>query len=108
MLAGDNINFAIFGDFISENAFSDVMSNTIRFVFKFCVDWWYFCPTRMKISRKNNVCICYQQAHQRLKRLHIASRLAQMRAGDNINWATAEALAVGSLFRDGISVVIFQ
>ena len=28
---------------------SDVVSTTIRFVIEFRVDWWYFCPTTMKI-----------------------------------------------------------
>ena len=44
------LNFAVFRRFLLRKWHSDVLSTTIRFVFEFCVDWWYFCPTIMKIS----------------------------------------------------------
>ena len=43
-------NFTVFRRFLFRKWLSDVVSTTIRFVFEFCVDWWYFCITIMKIS----------------------------------------------------------
>ena len=43
-------NLTVFQRFLFRKWLSDVVSTTIRFVFEFRVDWWYFCPTIMKIS----------------------------------------------------------
>ncbi|KAI8053368.1 dehydrogenase E1 and transketolase domain-containing protein 1 [Syncephalis plumigaleata] len=44
--------------------------------------------------------------HSRLKRYHIQSRLQKINDGRNIDWATAEALAFGSLMLEGYNVRI--
>ncbi|CAG8589948.1 16970_t:CDS:10 [Dentiscutata erythropus] len=42
--------------------------------------------------------------HSRLKKYHIQSRLQKITEGKNIDWATAEALALGSLMIEGHNV----
>ncbi|CAB4445777.1 unnamed protein product [Rhizophagus irregularis] len=42
--------------------------------------------------------------HPRLKKFHIQSRLQRIAEGKNIDWATAEALALGSLLLEGHNV----
>jgi probable 2-oxoglutarate dehydrogenase E1 component DHKTD1 len=44
--------------------------------------------------------------HSRLKKHHIQPRLAMMESGDKVDWATAEALALGSLLLEGHGVRI--
>ena len=44
------LNFEVSRRFLLRKRFSDVVSTTIRFVFEFFIDWWYFCPIVMKIS----------------------------------------------------------
>ena len=39
--------------------------------------------------------------HQRLIKSHVESRLEEMRSGEKLNWATAEALAIGGLLMQG-------
>ena len=42
--------------------------------------------------------------HPRLMRSHVESRLREMESGEKLNWATAEALAIGSLLTQGHTV----
>lgn len=42
--------------------------------------------------------------HPRLMRSHVESRLREMESGEKLNWATAEALAIGSLLMQGHTV----
>ena len=42
--------------------------------------------------------------HPRLMRSHVESRLREMESGEKLNWATAEALAIGSLLVEGHTV----
>ncbi|KAJ1975780.1 hypothetical protein H4R33_006584, partial [Dimargaris cristalligena] len=49
------------------------------------------CPTDMAV-------------HPRLQKYHIQARLQKLAAGDKIDWATAEALAFGSLLLEGHNV----
>ena len=44
------------------------------------------------------------RVHDRLVRFHIQARLASLAAGQGIDWATAEALAFGSLIAEGHDV----
>jgi probable 2-oxoglutarate dehydrogenase E1 component DHKTD1 len=44
--------------------------------------------------------------HPRLQRLHAEVRLQRLQAGEGIDWATAEALAMGTLMREGFDVRI--
>ena len=49
------------------------------------------------------VCVCVraQKVSRRLERSHIAERLTSLETGVGINWATAEALAIGTLLYQG-------
>lgn len=47
-----------------------------------------------------------QNVHPRLSRMHIEARLHAVESGRNIDWATAEAMALGSLLLDGYNVRI--
>lgn len=47
-----------------------------------------------------------QKLHPRLQKYHIDARLKRLENGVNLDWATAEALAFGSLLREGTSVRI--
>ncbi|CAG8435886.1 6888_t:CDS:10 [Diversispora eburnea] len=42
--------------------------------------------------------------HPRLQKFHIQTRLQKIKEGKNIDWATAEALALGSLLLEGYNV----
>ncbi|KAI3651269.1 hypothetical protein MP228_004750 [Amoeboaphelidium protococcarum] len=44
--------------------------------------------------------------HPRLEKFHVNSRLKSIESGSGIDWATAEALAFGSLLKQGINVRI--
>lgn len=44
--------------------------------------------------------------HPRLEKFHVNSRLKSIESGSSIDWATAEALAFGSLLKQGINVRI--
>ncbi|KAJ2760228.1 hypothetical protein IWQ56_005537, partial [Coemansia nantahalensis] len=44
------------------------------------------------------------KVHQRLAKRHIQPRLKQLAKGDGIDWATAEALAFGSLLGEGYNI----
>ncbi|OMH79489.1 putative 2-oxoglutarate dehydrogenase E1 component DHKTD1, mitochondrial [Zancudomyces culisetae] len=46
------------------------------------------------------------EPHPRLTKFHIQPRLAKLKRGTGIDWATAEALAMGSLLKDGHAVRI--
>lgn len=50
--------------------------------------------------------LCSQTVHDRLKRGHIEPRLKLLAAGKDIDWATAEAMAFGSLMKQGYNVRI--
>lgn len=39
--------------------------------------------------------------NERLRKSHIAERIRKLESGDNIDWASAEALAIGSLLHQG-------
>ena len=43
-----------------------------------------------------------QAVHDRLAKAHIESRLKQIKDSDKLDWATAEALAFGSLLLQGL------
>lgn len=43
-----------------------------------------------------------QVVHERLGKAHIESRLKQIKIGSKLDWATAEALAFGSLLMQGL------
>ena len=45
------------------------------------------------------------EIHPRLQR-HVKNRLAALEKGKGLDWATAEALAFGSLMREGVDVRI--
>jgi hypothetical protein len=47
------------------------------------------------------VCVCVQKVSGRLERTHITDRLTSLETGVGINWATAEALAIGTLLYQG-------
>ena len=47
-----------------------------------------------------------QTPHDRLKRLHIPGRKKLCESGKGLDWATCEALAFGSLLKDGVNVRI--
>ncbi|KAJ2794195.1 hypothetical protein H4R21_005596, partial [Coemansia helicoidea] len=44
------------------------------------------------------------KVHSRIERFHIKPRLKRLEEGDGIDWATAEALAFGSLLAEGYNV----
>jgi probable 2-oxoglutarate dehydrogenase E1 component DHKTD1 len=44
--------------------------------------------------------------HPRIQKYHIDNRVAKLKAGKNLDWATAEALAFGSLLQEGYQVRI--
>ncbi|KAF8386657.1 ogdh-2, partial [Pristionchus pacificus] len=44
------------------------------------------------------------ELHPHLKKTHVETRLAKLTSGEGIDWATAEALAVGSLLTEGVDV----
>lgn len=44
--------------------------------------------------------------HPRLEKFHIQSRIDQVNSGSKIDWATAEAMAIGSLLLEGYNVRI--
>ncbi|KAI6187042.1 putative 2-oxoglutarate dehydrogenase E1 component DHKTD1-like protein, mitochondrial [Aphelenchoides besseyi] len=44
---------------------------------------------------------CLQTLHPHLEKMHVNARLKQLEAGENINWGTAEAMAIGSLLVQG-------
>ncbi|KAI8331977.1 oxoglutarate dehydrogenase, E1 component [Choanephora cucurbitarum] len=46
------------------------------------------------------------QVHPRLQKYHIDQRIKKLKAGQAIDWATAEALAFGSLIQEGYDVRI--
>ena len=46
------------------------------------------------------------QLHKRIERLYRKPRIKKVKAGENIDWATAETLAWGSLLKDGYNVRI--
>ena len=46
------------------------------------------------------------KVHNRIQKFHIDSRLSKVDAGKGLDWATAEALAFGSLLKDGYGVRI--
>ena len=43
------------------------------------------------------------EVHSRLKRMHITNRLKDIDEG-KLDWATGEAVAIGSLLKDGFNV----
>ena len=44
------------------------------------------------------------EPHKRLQKTHIAARLAQLEGDGRVDWATAEAIALGSLIEEGYNV----
>lgn len=44
------------------------------------------------------------EAHKRLQKTHIAARLGQLEGDGRVDWATAEAMALGSLVEEGYNV----
>ncbi|KAF8950794.1 hypothetical protein BGZ52_001388 [Haplosporangium bisporale] len=46
------------------------------------------------------------EIHPRLEKFHVKSRLNKLKDGQNIDWATAEAIAFGSLLTEGYDVRI--
>ncbi|KAJ1678135.1 hypothetical protein EV182_004700, partial [Spiromyces aspiralis] len=46
------------------------------------------------------------KVHQRLEKLHIRPRLKNLESGTNIDWATAESLALATLLKEGYHVRI--
>jgi probable 2-oxoglutarate dehydrogenase E1 component DHKTD1 len=46
------------------------------------------------------------QLHNRLNKFHVLPRFEKMKTGKNIDWSTAEALALGSLLKEGYHVRI--
>ena len=45
--------------------------------------------------------MCMQDVNNRLRKSHIEERIRKLEAGKAIDWATAEALAVGTLLLQG-------
>lgn len=45
--------------------------------------------------------------NDRLKKSHITDRIRKMESGCDIDWATAEALAIGTLLHQGVYVCVF-
>ena len=45
--------------------------------------------------------VCLQEVHPHLLKTHVTSRQNRLNDGSNIDWATAEALAFGSLLYQG-------
>lgn len=50
--------------------------------------------------------ICFKNIHPHLLKTHVKTRLAKVAEAARIDWATAEALAVGSLLWEGFNVRI--
>jgi hypothetical protein len=48
----------------------------------------------------------HQLVNERLRNSHIRERIKKMESGDNIDWATAEALAMGTLLHQGMCVAM--
>jgi 2-oxoglutarate dehydrogenase complex dehydrogenase (E1) component-like enzyme len=47
----------------------------------------------------------FQNIHPHLLKTHVSGRLNKMSIGTNIDWATAEALAIGSLLYQGTAAL---
>ncbi|KAJ8925254.1 hypothetical protein NQ315_009082 [Exocentrus adspersus] len=58
------------------------------------------------IGSKSVKCPSHFEIHPTLLRTHVKNRLSRIAEGVNIDWATAEALAVGSLLFEGYNVRI--
>ena len=43
-----------------------------------------------------------QGVNERLRKSHIVERMRRLESGDSIDWATAEALAMGTLLYQGV------
>lgn len=48
----------------------------------------------------------FQVVNDRLKKSHIADRMRRLESGRGIDWATAEALAMGTLLHQGVCLII--
>ena len=46
-------------------------------------------------------CLSRQRVNDRLEKSHVTERVRAMETGEGVNWATAEALAVGTLLYQG-------
>ena len=56
-----------------------------------------------------NLNMCYlQDIHPHLLKTHVSARQNKLNDGNNIDWATAEALAFGSLLYQGMSVYFIK
>lgn len=55
---------------------------------------------------KQTMFICFQTIHPHLLKTFVKNRLAKLESGQKIDWATAEAMAIGSLMYQGHNVRI--
>ncbi|KAF7732562.1 hypothetical protein EC973_003309 [Apophysomyces ossiformis] len=62
--------------------------------------------TLVDIGRKSVLPPQDIKVHPRLKKYHVDARLKKLEKGQGLDWATAEALAFGSLLKDGYGVRI--
>lgn len=60
----------------------------------------------LDIGRKSVATPIPMKLHPRLQKYHVDARLKKLEQGANIDWATAEALAFGSLLKEGHGVRI--
>ncbi len=47
------------------------------------------------------MCVRMQKVNKRLRKSHIEERIRKLGTGTDIDWATAEALAIGTLLLQG-------
>lgn len=48
--------------------------------------------------------LCFQNIHPNLLKSHVQSRINKVSNGTKIDWATAEAMAFGSLMHEGLDL----
>ncbi len=49
-----------------------------------------------------------QVVNERLRKSHISERIKRLEQGDSIDWATAEALAMGTLLYQGQNSITWE
>ena len=47
-----------------------------------------------------------QKVNERLRKSHVEERIRKLGMGNNIDWATAEALAIGTLMLQGMVLLL--